>query len=86
MLQEEDLPNLKEALSIFLSKASSRFCMDRNDKEDTLQQELRREVSTSFADFKKVNKDIELLFQHLKYYDKLFKEPRVITLTNNVAL
>lgn len=51
---------------------------------DTLQRELRSEVIQKFNDFKSVRKDIEQLFQHLKYYDKFFKEPRVITLTNNV--
>ncbi|MDT0559049.1 gliding motility lipoprotein GldB [Ichthyenterobacterium sp. W332] len=51
---------------------------------DTLQQELRNEVTAAYKDFKTIQKDLELLFQHLKYYDQFFNEPRVITLTNNV--
>ena len=34
---------------------------------------------------KVVKNELKGLFQHLKYYDKTFKIPRVITLTNDVA-
>ncbi len=79
----EDLTNLKGAFPfLFPERIPDSVWIET--MTDTLQQELRREVYTLYADFKKVNKDIELLFQHLKYYDKFFKEPRVITLTNNV--
>ena len=31
-----------------------------------------------------LSKILKQLFQHLKYYDRFFKEPRVVTLTNDV--
>jgi hypothetical protein len=52
--------------------------------KDTLQQHLFAEVDKTFGNFDGVTKDIKSLFQHLKYYDKTFTEPRVITLTNFV--
>ncbi|WP_353780123.1 gliding motility lipoprotein GldB [Winogradskyella sp. 3972H.M.0a.05] len=79
----EDLPKLKEAFPFFFPE---RF----NDSiwieqmNDSLQKELRYEVLKTFAEFKDVEQDIEQLFQHLKYYDRFFKEPRVVTLTNDV--
>lgn len=52
--------------------------------KDTIQQELFQEVNKTFNDFSEVELDIYKLFQHLKYYDKTFNEPRFITVTNNV--
>ncbi|MBT8253832.1 MAG: gliding motility lipoprotein GldB [Bacteroidia bacterium] len=50
---------------------------------DTLQIELRNEVSKSFEEFPEMA-DIESLFQHMKYYFKTFREPRLIALTSDV--
>ena len=50
---------------------------------DSLQKELRQEVKIAFKDFKQ-KKEIESLFKHLKYYNKTFREPRVITVTNDI--
>ena len=50
---------------------------------DSLQKELRQEVKVAFKDFKQ-KKEIESLFKHLKYYNKTFREPRVITVTNDI--
>lgn len=52
---------------------------------DTLQHELLTEVQQKFPDFKTSKEELTRLFQHLKYYDKTFSLPRVITLTNDVA-
>lgn len=81
--QPNDLPKLKSAFPfLFPNRIPDSVWVAT--MADTLQQELRSEVLKSFSDFKTVNSDLEQLFQHLKYYDKFFKEPRVITLTNNV--
>ena len=50
---------------------------------DSLQKELRQEVKVAFKDFKQ-KQEIESLFKHLKYYNKTFREPRVITVTNDI--
>jgi hypothetical protein len=51
---------------------------------DTLQQQLFNEVDKTFGNFDKEANEIRSLFQHLKYYEKTFKVPSVITLTNYV--
>jgi gliding motility-associated lipoprotein GldB len=51
---------------------------------DTLQKELLIEVDKAFGDFKTTTGELKGLFQHLKYYDKTFSTPRVVTLTNDV--
>jgi hypothetical protein len=52
--------------------------------KDTLQQHIFKEVDKTFSDFKGTTNDMKSLFQHLKYYDKTFTAPRVVTLTNFV--
>lgn len=51
---------------------------------DSFQVALHEASDAKFGDFKTPTNDIESLFQHLKYYDKTFSEPRVVTLTNFV--
>ena len=78
-----DLPKLKQAYPFLFSKhVPDSVWIDRIN--DTLQNQLLIEVGKAFPDFKDVNKDFEKLFQHLKYYDKTFSAPRVVTLTNDV--
>lgn len=81
--QPKDLVQLKKTFpflfskhvpdSIFISKMS-----------DTLQIELRNEVNNKFNNFSTIEDEITQLFQHLKYYDITFSEPRIVTLTNDV--
>jgi len=52
--------------------------------KDTLQNELLTEVNKTFPELKNTKEELKGLFQHLKYYDKTFTAPRVITLTNDV--
>ena len=59
--------------SIFISKMN-----------DTLQQQLLVEVDNQFGDFKNTKQEILSLFQHLKYYDRTFSIPNIVTLTNDV--
>lgn len=79
----EDLPKLKGAFPFFFPKRfNDSIWIDKMN--DTLQIELRSEVLKTFEDFKDVESDIEQLFQHLKYYDQFFSEPRIVTLTNDI--
>lgn len=55
-----------------------------NRMNDTLQNELSNEVKLKFPNLSEVEHDIQSLFQHLKYYDKTFSEPRIITLISDV--
>ena len=82
--QPKDLLNLKEAYPFLFSKyiPDSIWVARMND---TLQNELLNEVNEKYDNFKAVKNELESLFQHLKYYDKTFTVPRVITLTNDVA-
>lgn len=51
---------------------------------DTLQQALRKEVSTAFTDFEPYLSDLELFYKHVSYYFPEAEIPTVITLTNDV--
>lgn len=81
--QPQDLPKLKTTFPFLFSKRiSDSVWID--SMNDTLQQQLYTEVDKTFGNFDEVANDTKMLFQHLKYYDKTFKAPRVITLTNYV--
>jgi len=79
----KDLPKLKTTFPFLFSKRIPDSVWVNNMK-DTLQQQLFSEIDKKMGDFSGVENDMRSLFQHLKYYDKTFKEPRVITLTNFV--
>ena len=81
--QPQDLPKLKTTFPFLFSKRISDSIWI-NSMNDTLQQQLYTEVDKTFGNFDEVANDTKMLFQHLKYYDKTFKVPRVITLTNYV--
>lgn len=79
----KDLPNLKATFPFLFSKrVEDSVWIDK--MKDTLQLQLAAEVEKKFSNFKAFDQDIQSLFKHLKYYDKAFKEPRVITVTSNV--
>ena len=81
--EPEDLENLKATFPFLFSKRiPDSLWYDRMD--DTLQQQLFEAVDTQFDDFKSTTNEISRLFQHLKYYDKQFRVPRVVVLTNDV--
>ncbi len=78
-----DLPKLKiEFPFLFSDRVNDSVWV--NNMTDTLQQHLFSEVNKKFSNLDEVSEDIKSLFQHLKYYDKTFSVPRVITLTNYV--
>ena len=78
-----DLPKLKTTFPFLFSKRIPDSIWI-NKMKDTLQHQLYSEIDKKMEDFSGVENDMRSLFQHLKYYDKTFKEPRVITLTNFV--
>lgn len=79
----KDLPDLKQAFPFLFSKHTPDSIWV-NKLNDTLQNEILKEVSRNFLDFKNVKADLLSMFQHIKYYDKVFSVPRVVTLTNTV--
>jgi gliding motility-associated lipoprotein GldB len=81
--EPKDLPNLKQAYPFLFSKRVSDSVWIYRIK-DTLQNELLTEVNKTFPELKNTKEELKGLFQHLKYYDKTFTAPRVITLTNDV--
>ena len=81
--QPQDLPKLKSAFPFLFSKRISDSIWI-NSMNDTLQQQLFTEVDKSFGNLDEVANHTKMFFQHLKYYDKTFKVPRVITLSNYV--
>lgn len=77
------LPKLKQAYPfLFSERVSDSIWIERMN--DSLQHELSNEVKKTYENFDDVQADIQSLFQHLKYYDKSFKIPRVITVTSDV--
>jgi gliding motility-associated lipoprotein GldB len=78
-----DLAKLKQAYPFLFSKHVPDSVWINRIK-DTLQDELLTEVNTKYPELKNTKNDLKKLFQHLKYYDKTFQIPRVITLTNDV--
>lgn len=79
----EGLPELKKAYPFMFSK---RY----NDSvwiariNDTLQRQLSNQVNMVHGDFETTTTEINGLFQHLKYYFKGFKSPRIITVISDV--
>jgi gliding motility-associated lipoprotein GldB len=79
----DDLPKLKATFPYIFSERIPDSIWVLQMK-DTLQIQLSSEVEKAFSNFQTVEDDIEALFQHLKYYDETFSEPRVATVTNYV--
>ncbi|NNE30881.1 MAG: gliding motility lipoprotein GldB [Winogradskyella sp.] len=80
----KDLPKLKKSYP-FLFSAKVPDSIYINRMTDSLQNVVLNEVESEFTNSDKLHSEISLLFKYLKYYDKSFTVPRVITLTNNVA-
>ena len=78
-----DLPQLKNTYPfLFSERIPDSIWIDR--MKDSLQQELSSEVEKTFSNFEDVENDMTSFFQHLKYYDKTLKMPRIITVTSDV--
>ncbi len=80
---EASLPDLKQAYPFMFSKRYNDSVWI-NRIQDTLQQQLNNEVDKIHGDFKDTEDDIYRFYQHIVYYFKEFRTPRVITVTNDV--
>ena len=78
-----DLPVLKQSYPFLFSKKFSDSVWIRR-MEDPIQALLATAVDSVFDDFKKTESEINLFYQHLKYYNKPLKIPRIITVLSNV--
>ncbi len=78
-----DLPQLKADYPFLFPKqyADSVWIAKMND---SIQREIDKAVTKAFPDFDTQKEGLKHLFQHLSYYFKDFKTPRVITLTSGV--
>ena len=79
----KDLPQLKKTFPFLFSKRVPDSIWVKKFS-DTLQRQMFNEAKLNFGDVVVLKKDLERMFQHLKYYDKTFKIPRVITVADNV--
>lgn len=55
-----------------------------NRMQDSLQQELLKEVQKAFSSLENEKDELKKLFQHVKFYFPDFKEPTVVCLTSDV--
>lgn len=78
-----NLQQLKEAYPFMFSKRYNDSVWI-NRINDTLQKQLNEQVNKVHGDLNTTKEEINNLFQHLKYYYKAFKVPRVITVISDV--
>jgi len=79
----QDIPKLKKEYPQFFPKrfADSIWV---NRIQDTLQQQLDKEVSKQFPDNSEIEDQLTSLFQHIQYYFPEYKAPTVFTVTSDV--
>ncbi|RZN83137.1 MAG: gliding motility lipoprotein GldB, partial [Winogradskyella sp.] len=80
---EQDLIKVKEVFP-FLFPERIPDSVWINTINSDLQRQMFAEGKNLFKDFKIEKKSIENLFKRLKYYDKMFEVPRVITVADGV--
>lgn len=78
-----DLTKLKEKYPYMFSKQIPDSVWV-NRMKDTLQQQLFDAVNLTFNNFDTEKEALKHFFQHLKFYDKNFKAPKVVTTTSDV--
>ncbi len=79
----KDLPELKKEYPVFFPQQYADSIWVQRI-QDTLQQQLHREVIKRFPDETVLEDDLSGLFQHIKYYFPKFKIPKVYTTTSDV--
>lgn len=81
--KSEDLKQLKEKYPLFFPAeiADSIWINKLENKEE---QELYLETQKQFKDFSEVEKQLENLFKHIKFYNKEFKSPNIVTINSNI--
>jgi len=78
----QDLPQLKKNFPLLFPEQFPDSVWV-NMMNDTLQQEINREVAKTFPDFEQ-EEELAHLFQHLKYHFPQVEVPRIITVTSEV--
>lgn len=78
----EDLPKVKKVFPFLFPKQIDSVWV--NQFQSDIQQQIFEETKKVFGDFENETEDLKQLFQHIKYYDKSFKAPRVITVADYV--
>ncbi len=81
--QPQDLNRLKSEYS-FMFQNSIPDSLWQLKMQDSLQNEIEKEVLTNFSDFSKQKSDIKLFFKHLKYYFPEENIPKIVTLAEYV--
>lgn len=82
-ITEEGLPALKAEFP-FLFPERFHDSIWIAQINDTIQQELNKEVTNVFSDFSEEEDELHRLFQHIKYYFPSFEAPTVLTITSEV--
>lgn len=79
----EDIPGLKQEYPfLFPQQFSNSVWIEKLN--DTIQQEIDREVGKAFPSFENKKAELHSLFQHIKYYFPQFEAPKVFTVTSEV--
>ncbi|CAI8233360.1 MAG: Uncharacterised protein [Formosa sp. Hel1_33_131] len=78
-----DLPELKQNYPFLFSKKFKDSVWIRR-MDDPIQQLLNRAVDSVFEDFSSTEAEIHAFYQHLKYYNKALKTPRLVTVHSDV--
>ena len=79
----ESLPGLKKDFP-FLFPKQYPDSIWHNKVKDTIQLEVNHEVEKHFSDLSDVQEELDVFFQHLKYYFPEVKDPRVVSITSDV--
>lgn len=78
-----DLPEIKGAYP-FLFPSNVPDSIWISTMNDSMEKVLYNEVDAKFSNLNPIKDELSSLFQHMKYYDRGFKIPSVITLINGV--
>lgn len=79
----EDIPELKQEYPfLFPQQFSDSVWIEKLN--DTIQQEIDKEVGKAFPSFESKKAELHSLFQHIKYYFPKFEAPKVFTVTSEV--
>lgn len=79
----EELASLKKKYPYFFP-AGTPDTVWTNKINSSLLQELHSEVEKKFPATDELGRDLQVLFQHIKFYFSGFKEPRVVTLISEM--
>ncbi|WP_299109066.1 gliding motility lipoprotein GldB [uncultured Tenacibaculum sp.] len=79
---EETLPELKKKYPLFFPHNVDSVWINKINNTD--EQELFKETQKIYSNFSPLEKQINSLFQHIKYYNPEFIEPLVVTTISNI--